>query len=87
MIPADIKYSTDSGLVTKGLSQIARLVVRIQAAGIAPRTAFDDPTATARQSALRIGSKLRRRSDDAKADVLAITGELADLLETTCEQG
>ena len=36
--PADIKYPTDSGLLTKGISRIAALVTRIQAEGIAPRT-------------------------------------------------
>ena len=86
VVPADIKYPTDSGLLTKGVAKIARLVERIQAAGVAPRTVFDDPTPAARQAAHRIGSKLRRRSDDARADVLAITGELADLAETICEQ-
>ena len=86
VVPADIKYPTDSGLLTKGVSKIARLVGRIQAVGIAPRTAFDDPTAAARQGAHRIGSKLRRRSDDAKADVLAIISELVSLAETTVEQ-
>lgn len=86
VVPADIKYPTDSGLLTKGVSKIARLMRRIQAGGVAPRTPFDDPTADARQAAHRIGSKLRRRSDDAKADVLAITGALADLAETTLEQ-
>lgn len=86
VVPADIKYPTDSGLLTKGVSKIARLVARIQAAGIAPLTTFDDPTPLARQNAHRIGSKLRRRSDEARADVLVITGELADLAETACFQ-
>jgi len=86
VVPADIKYPTDSGLLTKGISQIARLVGRLQAEGIAARTAFVDPTAAARQGAHRIASKLRRRSDDARADVLAITGELADLAESCCDQ-
>ncbi len=86
VVPADIKYPTDSGLLTKGVSQIARLIARIKAASIAPRSTFDDPTPSARQAAHRIGSKLRRRNDDAKAGVLAITGELADLAETTVEQ-
>ncbi len=86
VVPADIKYPTDSGLLTKGVSQIARLIARIKAASIAPRSTFDDPTPSARQAAHRIGSKLRRRDDDAKAEVLAITGELADLAETTVEQ-
>ncbi len=86
VVPADIKYPTDSGLLTKGITRIAGLVGRLQGAGIASRTAFADQTPKARQGAHRIGSKLRRRSDDAKAEVLAITGELADLAETTVEQ-
>jgi transposase, IS5 family len=86
VVPADIKYPTDSGLLTKGITRIATVVARLQAAGISPRTEFDDQTALARQGAHRIGSKLRRRSDDAKAEVLAITGELADLAETAVEQ-
>lgn len=40
----------------------------------------------ARQAAHRIGSKLRRRSDEAKAEVLAITGELAALAESCVDQ-
>lgn len=86
VVPADIKYPTDSGLLTKGITRIAKVVGRLQAAGIAPRTEFVDQTALARQGAHRIGSKLRRRTDDAKAEVLVITGELADLAETAVEQ-
>jgi IS5 family transposase len=86
VVPADIKFPTDSGLLVRGITKAARLVDRIQAAGIAPRTVFDDSTAIARQAAHRIGSKLRRRSDEARADVLALTGDLADLAYTTVEQ-
>ncbi len=87
VVPADIKYPTDSGLLVRGITKAAGLVERIQAAGVAPRTVFDDTTMLARQAAHRIGSKLRRRSDEAKAEVLAITGELADLAETLVAQG
>jgi len=86
VVPADIKYPTDSGLLTRGISRIAAIVGRLQGLGIAPRTDFVDRTAMARQGAHRIASKLRRRSDDARSDVLAITGELADLAETAVEQ-
>jgi IS5 family transposase len=86
VVAADIKYPTDSGLLVRGITKAAGLVARIQAAGIAPRTAFDDTTAVARRAAHRIGSKLRRRNDEAKAEVLAITGELADLAETAVGQ-
>jgi transposase, IS5 family len=53
---------------------------------VAPRTVFEDTTALARQAAHRIGSKLRRRSDEAKAEVLVITGELVELADTAVEQ-
>jgi len=86
VVPADIKYPTDSGLLVRGIAKAAVLVARIQSAGVAPRTGFDDSTAAARQAAHRIGSKLRRRSDEAKAEVLAITGQLVDLAETAVEQ-
>ena len=86
VVPADIKYPTDSGLLTKGISRIAVIVAQLQAAGLAPRTEFVDQTAMARQGAHRIGSKLRRRTDDAKTEVLAITGALADLAEVAVEQ-
>ena len=86
VVPADIKYPTDSGLLVRGIAKAAVLVARIQSAGVAPRTGFDDSSAAARQAAHRIGSKLRRRSDEAKAEVLAITGQLVDLAETAVEQ-
>jgi IS5 family transposase len=86
VVPADIKYPTDSGLLVRAITNAGGLVARIQAAGIAPRTPFVDSTGLARQAAHRIGSKLRRRSDEAQAEVLAITGELVDLAETAVEQ-
>lgn len=76
VVPSDIKYPTDSGLLTKGIARIATIVGRLHAAGIAPRTDFVAASPTARQGAHRIASKLRRRSDDARADVLAITASL-----------
>lgn len=86
VVPANIKYPTDSGLLTKGIAKITSLVSRIQTAGAAPRTAFSDETPAARQAAHRIGSKLRRRNETAKAEVLDITGELMLLAETVCDQ-
>ena len=86
VVPADIKYPTDSGLLVRGITKAAGLVAGIQATGVAPRTVFDDTTAAARQAAHRIGSKLRRRNDEARAEVLAITGELAELAETLVTQ-
>ena len=86
VVPANVKYPTDSGLLTKGISKISRTVQRIQAQGAATRTRFVDTTAQARTHAHRIGSKLRRRTGQAKDEVLAITGELAELAATTVAQ-
>lgn len=86
VVPANIKYPTDSGLLTKGIAKISGLVGQIQATGVASRTTFDDRVPAARQGAHRIGSKLRRRNDTAKAEVLGITGELVVLAEGVCEQ-
>lgn len=86
VVPANVKYPTDSGLLTKGISKIATTVQRIQAAGAARRTRFVDATGEARTHAHRIGSKLRRRTGEAKDEVLAITGELDDLARTTVGQ-
>ena len=66
VVPADIKYATDSALLVRGITKAAGLIGRTQAAGIAPRTVFDDSTAAARQAAHRIGSKLRRRNEEAR---------------------
>jgi IS5 family transposase len=86
VVPANIKYPTDSGLLTKGISKISKAVRRIQAAGAATRTEFRDRTRAARRRAHRIGSKLRRRTGQAKAEVLQITGQLADLAQATVVQ-
>ena len=77
VVEADIKYPTDSGLLTKAISRIAVLLRRLDNAGVA--VVFVDRTADARAHAHSIGVWLRRRSDQAKAEVLAITGLLADL--------
>ena len=77
VVEADIKYPTDSGLLTKAICRIAKLLGRVERSGV--RLVFVDRTATARAHAHSIGVWLRRRSDEAKAEVLAITGLLADL--------
>jgi transposase, IS5 family len=79
VVEADIKYPTDSGLLTKAISRIAVLHRRAETAGA--RGEWTDRTADARHHAHSIGVWLRRRSDEAKAEVLAITGLLADLAE------
>ena len=79
MVEADVKYPTDSGLLTSAVGRIATSLRRLGALGV--KVTFADRTALARAHQHSIGAWLRRRSDDAKAEVLAITAQLADLAE------
>lgn len=83
VVPANVSYPTDSGLLAKAVGRLSRLVERIHAAGGATRTRMRDRRRAAGRRARAIASRLRLRNDDAKAAVLAITGQLAGLAETT----
>ena len=77
VVEADIKYPTDSGLLTHAVCRISSRLRRLANAGV--KVTFTDRTAAARALQHSIGVWLRRRSDEAKAEVLVITGQLADL--------
>ena len=77
VVEADIKYPTDSGLLTAATCRIASRLRRLRSAGV--KVSFNDRTAEARALQHSIGVWLRRRTDEAKAEVLVITGQLADL--------
>jgi transposase, IS5 family len=77
VVEADIKYPTDSGLLTSATCRIASRLRRLKGAGV--KVSFVDRTSQARALQHSIGVWLRRRSDDAKTEVLAITGQLAEL--------
>lgn len=79
VVEADIKFPTDSGLLTAAISRIAVRLGRLRAKGVP--VSFVDRTAEARAHQHSIGVWLRRRSDEAKAEVLVITGLLADLAD------
>jgi IS5 family transposase len=77
VVEADIKYPTDSGLLTAATCRIASRLRRLRNAGV--KVSFTDRTSEARALQHSIGVWLRRRSDEAKTEVLAITGQLAEL--------
>lgn len=79
VVEADVKYPTDSGLLTAATCRIASRLTRLAKAGV--KTDFVDRGPAARAHQHSIGAWLRRRSDDAKTEVLTITGLLADLAE------
>ncbi len=81
VVPANVAYPTDSGLLAKGVAKLTKTVGAIKAAGLARRTRFRDRTRSVRRRAHQIAAWLRRRSGDAKDEVLALTGELATIAE------
>ena len=86
VVPGNVAYPTDSGLLAKAVRRIAVAGRRIQAAGGATRTKIRDRSRAAGKRAHAIGAKLRMRSaagrDQAQAAVRRVTGELAELAET-----
>ena len=86
VVPANVAYPTDSGLLGKAVRRIAATGERIRAAGGAVRTRLRDRSRAAGKRAHAIASKLRSRAalgrEEAKAAVLTSTGELAELAET-----
>src|SRR3954463_9795567 len=85
VVPADVAYPTDSGLLARAVRRIATAGRRVQAAGGATRTKVRDRSRSAGARAREIGAKLRLRAaqsrDEAQATVRRVTGELADLAE------
>src|SRR3954447_1069108 len=85
VVPADVAYPTDSGLLAKAVRRIAAAGRRVQAAGGATRTQVRDRSRSAGARAREIGAKLRLRAaqgrDEAQATVRRVTGELAELAD------
>jgi IS5 family transposase len=85
VVPANVCYPTDSGLLAKAVRRIAVTGRRIQAAGGATQTRIRDRSRSAGQRAHAIAAKLRlrgaQRRDEAQATVARVTGELADLAD------
>jgi IS5 family transposase len=84
VVPANVAYPTDSGLLAKAVRRIGANVKRIQTAGGAVRTRVRDRSRAAGTKAHSLAAKLRSRAQagqqDAKtAGVQRITGELATL--------
>jgi IS5 family transposase len=83
VVPANVAYPTDSGLLVRAITLIVTLVARIHAAGAASRTGVRDRRRAAGRRAPSISAHLKLRNDQAKAQVLTITGELADLAQAS----
>jgi IS5 family transposase len=86
VVPANVTYPTDSGLLVRAISRIVMLVARIHAAGAASRTGVRDRRRAAGRRARSISAHLKMRNDQAKASVLRITGELSELAEASATE-
>ena len=86
VVPANVAYPTDSGLLARAINRIAQTGRRIHAAGGAVRTKLRDRSRAAGRRAHDLNAKLRTRNAAAKDEALAVVkrknGELADLADT-----
>ncbi len=83
VVPADVGYPTDSGLLARGVIRLVALVAVLHTLGLATRTKMRDRSRSVRRRAHEIGAWLRRRSEAAKEEAVAITAEMADIAEVS----
>jgi transposase, IS5 family len=81
IVPANVSYPTDSGLLAKGVVKMGAAAHKLKELGLAARTKTRDRARSVRRRAHQVAAWLRRRNDEAKEEVLELTGELADIAE------
>ena len=82
-MPGDVGYPTDSGLLARGVIRLVALVAGLHGLGLAARTTVRDRSRSMRRRAHDIGAWLRRRTDVAKEEAIAITAEMATIAEAS----
>jgi IS5 family transposase len=83
VVPGDVGYPTDSGLMARGVIRLVALVAVVHGFGLATRTKMRDRGRSMRRRAHDIGAWLRRRTDQSKEEVKAITAEMASITEAS----
>jgi IS5 family transposase len=81
VVPANVAHPSDAGLLAKGVISLAKLTARLKALGFARRSRFRDRARSIKRRSHAIGTWMRRRSDQAKEEVLAITAEMVTIAE------
>ena len=76
VVQAPIDYPSDIGLLADSARVVTRTVRRLQAAGVAVRTAFRSRARSIKRSLAAVGRSLRLRTEEAKAAVLTQTGRV-----------
>jgi len=90
VIPANVAYPTDSGLLARAVGKLVRTARRVQAAGGAAGTVMTDRRRAAARRVREIASKLRSRGklgrEESSRVIRRVTGELAGLAENAAAQ-
>lgn len=90
VVPSNVAYPTDSGLLARAVRRIAATARRVQAAGGAVRTRVRDRSRAAGRRAHDLNAKLRTRSSEGREEMLAVVrrknAELADLADTAARE-
>jgi transposase, IS5 family len=86
VVEANVAYPSDAGLLGKGVVKISKLVEKLKASGLASRSRFRKRTRSVRRRSHAIAAWLRRRSGDAKDEVLAITAELVVIARASVKE-
>lgn len=90
VVPSNVAYPTDSGLLARAVRRIAATGRRVQAAGGAVRTKVRDRSRAAGRRAHDLNAKLRSRSAEGREEVLAVVrrknAELADLADLAARE-
>jgi transposase, IS5 family len=86
VVEADIDYPTDADLLEQAVRKVGGLVRRSKAYGAASRTRFRDRGRAAGRRMRQLAPSLRRRGEDAMAEVDRLTGEVAGLARRTLRE-
>ncbi|MGP0110636.1 MAG: ISNCY family transposase [Acidimicrobiales bacterium] len=86
VVPANVAYPTDSGLMAKGVAKMAKSIEKLKGAGLASRTRSRDRTRMVRARARSIGANLRRRSGEAKDEVMAINADMVRIARVAVDE-
>lgn len=81
VVPANVAHPSDAGLLAKGVVSLTRLTTKLKQLGFARRSRFRDRTRAIKRRSHAIGTWLRRRSETAKEEVIAITAEMVTIAE------
>jgi transposase, IS5 family len=86
VVEADVRYPTDSGLADAGVRALAREGRNLAARVGETRTAVRDRSRAMGRKLRALTRSIHRRSGDAKAEVLKLTGEAGTLLKRSIRE-